>query len=105
MTCCSSTSALSSTATVGLKHAFEYFDANSDGVLTPDEFSTALKALSTLRIDEDGEGAEGTLGMEALRLTSEQTDTLVASLDRNSDGVIDYDEFINALQARDMMQR
>lgn len=91
-----------------LKHAFEYFDANSDGVLTPDEFSTALKALSTLRTEDDdtSSGVDGlTAGMEALRLTSEQTDTLVASLDRNADGVIDYEEFLLALQARDMMQR
>jgi protein phosphatase len=91
-----------------LKHAFEYFDANSDGVLTPDEFSTALKALSTLRVEDDEMdlGASSlTAGMEALRLTSEQTDTLVASLDRNADGVIDYEEFLHALQARDLMQR
>ena len=38
---------------------------------------------------------------EALRLTAEQTDRLVACIDRNADGVIDYDEFLHALQARD----
>ena len=32
--------------------ASQYFDANSDGVLTPEEFSTALTALSSLSIDE-----------------------------------------------------
>jgi len=41
---------------------------------------------------------------DALRLTPEQTENLVASLDRNADGVIDYEEFISALQARDAMQ-
>ena len=37
--------------------------------------------------------------------TSEQTEALVASLDRNADGVIDYEEFLHALETRDMMQR
>ena len=41
--------------------------------------------------------------MDAMRI--EQTDALVASLDRNADGVIDYEEFLLALEARDMMQR
>ena len=42
--------------------------------------------------------------METLQLTPQQTQTLVASLDTNSDGVIDYEEFLVALQARDTMQ-
>ena len=88
-----------------LKHAFEYFDANSDGVLTPDEFSTALKALSTLTLEEAGDEAAVRSEFAALRMTSEQTEMLVASLDRNADGVIDYEEFLTALQASDMMQR
>ena len=76
--------------------------ANSDGVLTPEEFSTALTALSSLAEDtmSDGEASS----FEALRLTPQQTETLVASLDRNADGVIDYEEFLVALQARDTMQ-
>ena len=48
----------------------------------------------------DGEASS----FEALRLTPQQTETLVASLDRNADGVIDYEEFLVALQARDTMQ-
>jgi len=98
-----------------LKHAFEYFDANADGVLTPEEFSTALTALSSLSLDESStsdagacadarEDGGGASELEALRLTPEQTETLVASLDRNADGVIDYEEFLLALQARDVMQ-
>ena len=71
-------------------------------MLTPEEFSTALTALSSLAEDtmSDGEASS----FEALRLTPQQTETLVASLDRNADGVIDYEEFLVALQARDTMQ-
>jgi Ca2+-binding EF-hand superfamily protein len=90
-----------------LKHAFEYFDANGDGVLSPEEFATALRALSNMASDEleesaaeDGASSHG----HVLRLTPEQTDMLVASLDRNADGVIDYEEFLHALQAQDSMQ-
>ena len=43
------------------------------------------------------------MSLDALRLTPQQTATLVASLDRNADGVIDYEEFLVALQARDTM--
>jgi Ca2+-binding EF-hand superfamily protein len=52
--------------------------------------------------DEEGIGRSAKAGedhKEALRLTDDQADRLVASLDRNSDGVIDYDEFLSALQA------
>ena len=98
-------------------------------MLSPEEFSTALNALSTLSLDDDamtsaaaassggGGGADGGGGgggslplaspgrMEGLRLTVEQTNALVSSLDRNADGVIDYEEFLLALEARDLMQR
>jgi len=53
---------------------------------------------------DDDEGGGGAAAKEALRLTSEQADRLVASLDRNADGVIDYDEFLTALKSQDTTQ-
>jgi len=84
-----------------LQHAFEYFDKNGDGVLTPAEFTSALNALSTLSIEEDeAAGAE-----PMLPLSPDQIDKIVSAIDRNGDGVIDYEEFLLALQAHDTLQR
>jgi len=80
-----------------LKRAFEYFDADGDGVLSPDEFKTAVDSLSSMEI-APGEKAP-------FRLSSEQIDRLVASLDRDQNGVIDYDEFIEAIGPRDALER
>ncbi|KAL1527253.1 hypothetical protein AB1Y20_015929 [Prymnesium parvum] len=76
-----------------LKHAFEYFDADGDGVVSPDEFSTAVKALAQMATED---------GSVTLEVSDEAVDRLVASIDMDGDGFIDYDEFLHALQARDM---
>ena len=79
-----------------LKRAFEFFDVNGDGVLSPDEFRAAVRDLSTLETDD---------GAVPLGLTAEQTDNLVASLDTDGDGFIDYEEFLQALSPSDAMER
>ncbi len=80
-----------------LKRAFDYFDANGDGVLSPEEFRTAVQSLSSM---EAAPGEES-----PLRLSPEQTDRLIASLDRDGDGVIDYEEFLEAIGPRDALER
>ena len=79
-----------------LKRAFEFFDVNGDGVLSPDEFRAAVRDLSTLETDD---------GALPLGLTAEQTDNLVASLDTDGDGFIDYEEFLQSLSPSDAMER
>lgn len=80
-----------------LKRAFDYFDANGDGVLSPHEFKAAVQGLSSMD-DEVISGAQ------PLRLTDEQADRLVASLDRDGDGVIDYEEFLEGIGPRDQLE-
>ena len=80
-----------------LKQAFDYFDVNGDGVLSPEEFRTAVQSLSSM---EAAPGEE-----PPLRLSPEQIDRLIASLDRDGDGVIDYEEFLEAIGPRDALER
>jgi len=79
-----------------LQRAFEYFDANGDGVLTPEEFGTALRALSELSKASDVSFS--------LDLDERQLGRLVQALDRDGDGLINYDEFLTALEMRDVME-
>ena len=123
-----------------LKRAFEYFDADGDGVLSPDEFKTAVnpnpspspspspspnpsrdpnlnpnlspnlnpnptpnpnpKQVDSLSSMEIAPGEKA-----PFRLSSEQIDRLVASLDRDQDGLISYEEFIEAIGPRDALER
>ena len=76
-----------------LKRAFEYFDTNGDGVLSPEEFTHAVEALGSL--DSSG-GAKPLLDM-----SKQQIERLVSALDKDGDGYIDYDEFLLALEATD----
>ena len=74
-------------------HGFEHIRADSQ---SPDEFRAAVRDLSTLETDD---------GAVPLGLTAEQTDNLVASLDTDGDGFIDYEEFLQALSPSDSMER
>ena len=58
--------------------------------------AAAVRDLSTLETDD---------GAVPLGLTAEQTDNLVASLDTDGDGFIDYEEFLQALSPSDSMER
>ena len=78
-----------------LKSAFEYFDANGDGAVSPEEFSTALTALSSMAAED---------GSVDFQFSPAAVERLVASFDTDGDGFIDYDEFLAALQPRDAME-
>lgn len=80
-----------------MQRAFEYFDANGDGSLTPEEFRTALTALSEM--------PKGTVDGFRLEFTDEQINHLIDALDRDGNGVIDYDEFLQALETSDAMEQ
>jgi len=67
-----------------VRSAFRAFDANGDGLLSPQEFR---HALAQLRVG----------------LSDEQAGLLVSRLDTNSDGMVSYEEFLTQLfrSARD----
>ena len=64
---------------------------------TPNPNPKQVDSLSSMEI-APGEKAP-------FRLSSEQIDRLVASLDRDQDGLISYEEFIEAIGPRDALER
>jgi len=64
-----------------LKEAFKKFDTNNDGNLSPEELEVA--------IDDFGIG-----------LSKLQMKVLIRDLDRDSDGMVDYNEFIERFSSR-----
>ena len=73
-----------------------YFDSNGDGVLSPQEFTTAVRALASMSAEEGD--------APALDLSTEQIERLAAALDKDGDGFIDYDEFLEALETSDSLE-
>lgn len=63
-----------------MRDAFSRFDQDSSNYITREEFSSALARL-------------GFFGENSPALTAEELDVLVASADKNDDGMIDYKEF------------
>lgn len=75
-----------------MRDVFSNFDQDSSNYITKDEFVQALEKL-------------GFLGENAAALTSEEIDVLIASADKNDDGLIDYKEFYDRFWlAAEMMQ-
>jgi len=68
-----------------LKQAFKRFDKNDDGNLSPDELEAA--------IDDFGIG-----------LTKLQMKVLMRDIDRDSDGKIDYNEFVERFSSKEKMK-
>ena len=70
---------------------------NPTSTPTPNPNAKQVDSLSSMEI-APGEKAP-------FRLSSEQIDRLVASLDRDQDGLISYEEFIEAIGPRDALER
>lgn len=66
---------------IDMKEAFRAFDADGDGTITQDEFKAGLRSLQ-------------------LKITEDQIDDLVGSIDQDGDGNLDYLEFIEQFQPK-----
>lgn len=64
-----------------LKEAFRFFDKDGDGAITTEEIGEVLK----------------TLGLE---ITTDELDDIMADLDENGDGIMDFDEFVTMMDRR-----
>ena len=58
-----------------LKRAYNLFDKNLDGTLTPDEIKQLVEKVS-------------------LNLSNKEVDELISSLDKNSDGSVTFEGFL-----------
>jgi len=70
-----------------MREAFDKFDADKDGTITQHEFRTTL-----LKLAADGDLGPDEVGMEELN-------TLFDAVDRDHNGLIDYEEFVQAVTA------
>jgi len=59
-----------------IKKAFDYIDADHDGLLTVEELKTSLK------------------------ISEEDAKNIISTVDRNNDGVINFDEFLRVVEKR-----
>jgi Ca2+-binding EF-hand superfamily protein len=64
-----------------MKEAFRAFDADGDGTITQEEFKAGLRSLQ-------------------LKITEDQIDDLVGSIDQDGDGNLDYLEFVEQFQPK-----
>lgn len=71
---------------IQLRSAFRMFDTDNDGRVTAAEFQSGLKAINAL-LDSP--------------ISEMQVEQLMASLDRNGDGSLDYKEFLEGFQIID----
>lgn len=71
-------------------------------MLSPSELKIALEALSAMAKQEAD--AEGTDEPPFVALTDQQVKQIVGCLDTNGDGLVDYDEFLEAFDLRDSME-
>ena len=60
-----------------------YFDSNGDGVLSPQEFTTAVRALASMSAEEGD--------APALDLSTEQIERLAAALDKKTSAKQDHE--------------
>jgi calmodulin len=61
-----------------LKEAFRMFDKDSDGIISSEEFGSAMSALG-------------------LTPTKEELEILLASVDTDANGVVDFGEFVDVM--------
>ena len=70
--------------------AFSLFDTDKDGVVTKEEFLSALKSLTFL---------------SGSPISESQAEELLHSLDSNGDGLISYEEFVHGFRLLEVPSR